>query len=126
MLYCCINRCIITWMLHQIFKYSNKVIVAASKIRIPSYSPFTILFPPTGWTNFLINKVHVSNLNFNKFFPVNISTYIFYPLFSFFTIFKRDELLDLLAWQHPLKRGFKNREEGHIGLFITLFLKVLY
>ena len=32
--------------------------------------------PHTGWTNWPINKFHVGNLNWRKFFPFNMSTHI--------------------------------------------------
>ena len=46
-----------------------------AKITIPS-----IPSPPTGWTNRPINDVQISNQIWRQISPVNISSYILYPL----------------------------------------------
>ena len=46
--------------------FSNKVKLAAAKITMSFIHPSNpILSPTTGWTNWLINEFHVSNLNFS-------------------------------------------------------------
>ena len=47
------NRYIISWMLHQIFMYSNKVISSI-------HSLYPIPTPPAGWTNCPINEFYIS------------------------------------------------------------------
>ena len=56
------NRCINTWMEHQLFMYSSKSI-------LPSINPPSLHSIPTWWTSWAINEVHISNLNWRQFFP---------------------------------------------------------
>ena len=65
----------ITWILHQIFKYCNKMKLVAGYI-----SDSLIQSPPTWWTIWPINDIHVSNLNWWQFPRVLISTYVIFPL----------------------------------------------
>ena len=66
------NRYIITWMLHHIFTFCNKMVLPGGKS-----TPFTLL-PPYWRKNWLINEDKSSNLNWTevKFFQVLISMYI--------------------------------------------------
>ena len=70
------NGYIITWMLHQIIMISDVKLKAGSSI------PFTSSHHlPYYWTtNWQINYVHVSNLNWRKFLPCHNIHVLFYPL----------------------------------------------
>ena len=46
-------------------------------------SPIHILSPLTGWTNWPINDVHISNLNWRQIFPLSIYPLIFYIHFVY-------------------------------------------
>ena len=73
-LYLLNNGCIITWIIHQILKFSNKLKIAAGlkPYPLPSIYPS----PLTGWMNWLIREFYVSNLNWLKNFPChNIHVY---------------------------------------------------
>ena len=58
-----INRYIITWMLHQIFTYSDKVMLAAGLNNNSTPPPlYTIPSPLTVWTNWPINDFQICHL----------------------------------------------------------------
>ena len=59
-------------MLHQIFMYSDKVMLAAGQNINNNLCQIT--YPPTEWTNWPINDIHVSKLNF----PLSIYSRISY------------------------------------------------
>ena len=64
---CYFNWYVNIWMLHQIFMYSNKVILVAGKNNeTPIHLLYPIPSPPTGLTNWPINKVLINNLNWQK------------------------------------------------------------
>ena len=70
---------IITWSLHQIIMYSNKVKLKAGENNDPSHPLLFVASPPPpiGWTNWPISDVQVSNLNWRQFFSChNIHVYI--------------------------------------------------
>ena len=66
----------ITLILQQIFIFSYKVKLEVGKNKWGINPLNPICSPPTGWTNWQINDVHFSNLNWRQFFPChNIHVY---------------------------------------------------
>ena len=57
-----INGYIIAWILHHIFMFSNKVILAVDYNNDSLHYPISP-FPPTWWPNWPINEFYVSKLN---------------------------------------------------------------
>ena len=77
------NGYIINWMLNQIFHvlwYSETC--SRLNLRDPPSTPYSITFPPTGWTNWPINEFLVSILKWRNYSPVIESTYILHPFIS--------------------------------------------
>ena len=64
------NGYIITWILYQIFIYSNKVKLKACSNKDPpsiSFNQSPSSTPPPGWANWPINEFYVSKLSLRQF-----------------------------------------------------------
>ena len=68
---CLVEAFIITWMLHQILMYSEKVMLAVGLNNDTSIEPrFPYILPSyERWTNLPINEVHISQQNGRYIFP---------------------------------------------------------
>ena len=80
-----LNRFIFTWIIHQIFMFSNKVNLVADS-PIPLFTPN----PPLLLDERPINDREITNKIDDNFLPVIISTYILHPFLSFCALLLKD------------------------------------